>query len=215
MEVNNDQLAAFFPRGLCHCASRCDAEARTETEHQVSLATIAKASIKILLPQVLTKVDDGVLQWTAAAWVIALPSGLVRVDFLRIASAEVTHVVFATLGANLEVPVAVDLGDSLLRDTGLAVQAVGVLRDDVLKQATVHQLNKRHVRLCRKSLCHTDTFLRLRNIDRLTSFPCCLGHRAFFPRASTCRKARIDAGTVVSNTRRGADTCTGERTEML
>lgn len=53
-------------------------------------------------------------------------------DLLGIADSEVAHVVFATLLADLEIRVSMNLSDLRLGNAGLAMKAVNVLRDDVL-----------------------------------------------------------------------------------
>lgn len=215
LQIDNDELASFRPSSLGHVCCRRDTEAGAQTEHKVSLVAVAEASIEVLLPQILTKVDDCVFQRAAAARVVALPAGFVRLEPLSIASAKITHIVLSALNADLEVSIPVNLGDVLLRNARLAVQAISVLRDDVLKQATVHQLDHCHVSLRRKGLRHADALLGLGNVHGLSSFFRSLCDSAFFPSTSACRETSVNTGAIVCNACRGADTGACERAEMF
>jgi len=110
--------------------------------------------IQMVLVEVLTEVDNGVLELASASSIITLSSSLVFLASTSNSNCIISKVVATALHALLFISVAVYLSDFVSWDSTLSMEAVGVLRDDVLEEAFVHQLDHGHVSLGWVSLSH-------------------------------------------------------------
>ena len=107
-----------------------------------------KALAKDLRHEALSEVDDGVLEFALAARSVANAASPVLLGLLGCADAEVSHVFSSALHAELEVGVSVEVGEDVGVDAALTVEAVDVLTDDALEDASVLELNHGHVGPC-------------------------------------------------------------------
>ena len=145
LQVANDEAASVLSAGCGHSVGGRDAEAGAHGEAEVCMSAVLLTKLKDSRVEILAEVDDRVLEVTIAARTLALASCSVLLGLLSVAYTMVAHVLAATLLANLEVRVAVELRNASCGDTALAVKAIDILADDVFQVLLLHELNERHV----------------------------------------------------------------------
>ena len=114
---------------------------------KITDSAIVEAKLLNVLIQLLTKVDDRILERTIAAWGVAVSSSEVVFGSLGVADSVIPHVFASTLGANFKVSVSMKLRHHLRGNSTLAMKAINILTDDVLEVLSLHEFNKRHVGL--------------------------------------------------------------------
>ena len=98
-----------------------------------------------ILVEILSKVDDCVLQVTIAAYSLALAACLVLLRLLSSAHHEITWEPATAFHAFFKVGIAVDLGYLLRVNTTPEVKAINVLADNTLQESSILKLNESHV----------------------------------------------------------------------
>ena len=152
LEVANDEAASVLSASLRHPVRRAHPETGAHGEAKVSAGAVGIAQLEDGRVQVLTEVDDCVLEVASAACGLAHASSPVLVRALSIAHTGVSHVLTATVLTHFQVGVAVELGDVRCGDSALSVESVNVLAHDKLEVVLLSELNEGHVRLGRVSL---------------------------------------------------------------
>ena len=74
------------------------------------------------------------------------------VKLLRRSSSEITHIVLAALGADLQVSISMQLGDFLSGYPTFSMQTVNILANNVFEIILFHKLTQSHVGYCGNSL---------------------------------------------------------------
>ena len=99
-----------------------------------------------ILVQILSKVDNCVLQVAIAALSFTLAACLVLLGLLSSAHFEITREPSTTLHALLKVLVTVDFGYLFRVNTTFEMETVNVLANNTLQDSSVLKFNKGHVR---------------------------------------------------------------------
>lgn len=105
-----------------------------------------------ILVQILTKVDNCVLQITIASLGLTFAACLVLLGLRCSANLEVTREPAAALHALLKVCVAVEFGNFVWVNTTFEMEAINVLADNTLQDSSVLKLDESHVCSRRSSL---------------------------------------------------------------
>jgi len=171
--------------------------------------------IQMVFVEVLTEVDNGVLELASASSIITLSSSLVFLASTSNSNCIISKVVATALHALLFISVAVYLSDFVSWDSTLSMEAVGVLRDDVLEEAFVHQLDHGHVSLGWVSLSHVSlncSHVFWRGFTSLLSLVVLCFN---FPLARADWVHSIVRRSEISNSSSGRKTCSSEGDKVL
>ena len=145
LEVANDEASSVLCASLRHSIRGAHPETGAHGEAKVSVLAILVSQLEDGRVQVLTEVDDGVLEMAIATWGLAHASSPMLVGALSISYAGVSHVLTATVLTNFQVCVAVEFGEVCCGDSTLSVQAVNVLAHDELEVVFLSELDEGHV----------------------------------------------------------------------
>ena len=144
---------------------------------------------------------------TIAIFVVTLATGRVLGVLLGFSDLEVTHVVFTTFFADFEIDISVQLIYFVGGDTTLAMQAIDILRDDFLKDVSIHEVLQGHVCLGWEGLLnrHVDVRLHWRLVQLALLFGF-LNIGGLLPAPWTSLNNGVGTGPVVRNASSGAQT---------
>ena len=214
-QVDNDQVTSSLGSLSSHIGSWVDSHTRSNTNHKVSFDTMSVSGVKDVLVKVLTEIDDGILEVASASWIIALSSGLVLLDSTSNSNSKISEEVATTLHAHLLISVAVHLADFISWDATLSMEAISVLRDDMLEVALVHKLDHRHVSFGWVSLCHVSLHGSLILWCSLTCLLSLVSLCSNFPLSGTDWVDSIIGRSEVSNSSSGRKTSSCESNKVL
>jgi hypothetical protein len=210
LQVDDDHVLSALESALGHGVCRGNAKTRTEANHQVGVRSVVKSSFHVFVAQRFVEVDDRIVQLAIAAFVVAKAASVVVMDPLCGAHYKVTHIVLAALAAELELSIAVQLGDLVHWDARLAVQTVNILRNNVLELVAIQELGKSHVARGRDRILHSVP-AQLGRSDHLVSLLFgLLNVGQLGPATRTGWQDSLGAGAVVGNAGRGGNSCAGE-----
>ena len=114
---------------------------------KITDSAIVEAKLLNVLIQLLTKVDDRVLERTITAWGVAVSSSEMVFGSLGITDSVISHMLASTLGANFKVRVSMELRHHLRWNSTLAMKPIDILTDDVLEVLSLHEFDECHVSL--------------------------------------------------------------------
>ena len=129
LKIDYDKLSTSPRHSLGNHVDWSYTQTGAKTKHEVSFEAGVPCSLDNIWIQLLSKIDNAVIQLPIAFFVIAHATCLVVLGFLCISHPEVAHVILFTRLTHFQVRVAVDFVYFISWNATLTMQAIDVLRD--------------------------------------------------------------------------------------